>query len=126
MQEGEMPPMQYTLLHPAAKLTDAQMQTLIQGYSAGLAATNGSSGGSGSSSSGSTPTSAPTASGAVSTADATAVIQQDCSTCHAPDSALSFRAGSTSEAQSLIQAMVQQGAQVSPQDQQIMIQYWTR
>ena len=29
---GEMPPMQYTLIHPDAKLTDAEKQTLIAGY----------------------------------------------------------------------------------------------
>ena len=121
-----MPPPQYTLLHPNAKLTDAQKQTLIAGYTAGVAAMNGSGSGSGSSSGsgGSTPT--PAASSTASTADATAVIQQDCGSCHAPDSALAFRAGSTAEAQSLIQAMVQQGAQVSSQDAQLMIKYWTR
>jgi hypothetical protein len=122
---GNMPPVQYTLLHPSAKLTDAQKQTLIDGYVAGMAAMNGSGTQSGSSGSGaSTP--APSANGTGSAADATAAIQQDCSTCHSPDPALSFRAGSAAEAQSLIQAMVQQGASVSPQDAQLMIDYWTR
>jgi len=120
VQEGEMPPMQYTLLHPNAKLSDAQKQTLIAGYSAGVAAMNGSSSGSG----GSTPT--PAAKATVSTADATAAIQQDCSSCHAPDPALAFRTSSTAEAQALVQAMIQRGAQVSSQDQKTMIQYWTR
>jgi hypothetical protein len=31
IQEGEMPPAQYTLIHTAAKLTAAEKQTLIQG-----------------------------------------------------------------------------------------------
>jgi hypothetical protein len=31
LQEGEMPPAQYKLMHPAARLTDAEKQTLIQG-----------------------------------------------------------------------------------------------
>ena len=31
IQGGDMPPGQYKLLHPAAKLTDAERQTLIQG-----------------------------------------------------------------------------------------------
>ena len=39
--EGEMPPFQYTLIHPGAKLTDAEKQTLVQGYAAGLAASGG-------------------------------------------------------------------------------------
>lgn len=123
--EGGMPPLQYTLLHPNAKLTDAQKQTLINGYAAGLAAMNGSSnpaGGSGSASS--TPT--PAASATVSTADATAVIQQDCSSCHAADPALAFQTSSASQAQALIDDMVQRGAQVSSQDARLMIKYWTR
>ena len=123
--EGGMPPLQYTLLHPNARLTDAQKQTLIDGYAAGVAAMNGSSSGSGGSSS-SDPTPAPTATATTSTADATSVIQQDCGSCHAADPALAYRAGSTAEAQSLIDAMVQRGAQVSPQDAQVMVQYWTR
>jgi hypothetical protein len=123
--EGGMPPLQYTMLHPNAKLTDAEKQTLIDGYAAGLAAMNGSSSGSGGSSSGSsTPT--PAASATVSTADATAVIQQDCGSCHAADPALAFQASSAAEAQALIDSMVQRGAQVSAQDAQLMIQYWTR
>lgn len=31
LQEGEMPPFQYLIMHPAAKLTAAEKQTLIQG-----------------------------------------------------------------------------------------------
>ena len=31
IQEGEMPPFQYKLMHPAAKLTAAEKQTLLQG-----------------------------------------------------------------------------------------------
>jgi hypothetical protein len=31
VQEGGMPPFQYTLIHTSAKLTDAEKQALIQG-----------------------------------------------------------------------------------------------
>ena len=34
LREGEMPMAQYLLMHPAAKLTDAEKETLIQGLSA--------------------------------------------------------------------------------------------
>lgn len=34
-----MPPLQYTLLHPNARLSDAQKKTLINGYAASQAAT---------------------------------------------------------------------------------------
>jgi hypothetical protein len=32
VSEGEMPPLQYTMIHPAAKLTDAEKQALIQAF----------------------------------------------------------------------------------------------
>ena len=44
--EGGMPPFQYTIVHGDAKLSDAQKQTLIQGYADGMAASGGSTGGS--------------------------------------------------------------------------------
>jgi mono/diheme cytochrome c family protein len=125
VEGGEMPPFQYTLIHRNAKLTDAQKQTLIAGYAAGVAAMSGSSSGSGgSTTSSSSPT--PTASATASTTDATAVIQQDCSSCHSSDPALAFTASNTGEAQALIDDMIQRGAQVSSQDQTILVQYFTR
>ena len=33
-----MPPFQYTIIHPGAKLSDAEKQTLIKGYADGMAA----------------------------------------------------------------------------------------
>lgn len=116
---GEMPPIQYTLIHPNAKLTDAEKQTLIAGYSAGLSARGSSSGGQPDPPSSPTPT--PTAA-----ADGVAVINQVCSQCHPPDPALSFHAGSTAEAQALIDSMVQRGAQVTPEQNQVLLQYFTR
>jgi hypothetical protein len=124
VQEGEMPPFQYTIIHPSAKLTDAQRQTLIQGYAAGLAASGTSSGGQPTPQDSSTPT--PTASATPSTADAVAIINQVCSQCHPADAALSFHAGSTAEAQALIDDMIQRGAQVTPEQQQAIVQYFTR
>jgi hypothetical protein len=120
-----MPPLQYTLLHPNAKLTDAQKQTLIDGYTASAAAMNGQGGqSSNSGSGGSTPT--PTATATASTADAVATINSVCSQCHPADAALNFHAGSTAEAQALIDDMVQRGAQVTSAQQQALVQYFTR
>ena len=120
VNEGEMPPIQYTLIHPGAKLTDAEKQTLVQGYAAGMAASGGASSGG---QPGATPSAAPTS---VSGADAVAIINQRCSTCHPADQALSFRAGSAAEAQALIDDMIQRGAQVTPQGRQAMVQYFTQ
>jgi len=33
--EGEMPPLQYTLLHPSARLSGTEKQTLVQGIPGG-------------------------------------------------------------------------------------------
>lgn len=43
VNEGEMPLSRYTLIHPDAKLTDAERRTLIEGYAAGAAATSNAS-----------------------------------------------------------------------------------
>ena len=110
-----MPPPQYTLMHSNAKLSDAQKQTLIDGYAASVAAMDRQGG----QSSGSTTQSTSTQ------ADAVAAINADCSSCHSSDQALSFRAGSTAEAQALIQDMIQRGARVSAQDAQLMVDYFT-
>jgi hypothetical protein len=121
---GEMPPFQYTIIHPSAKLNDAQRQTLIQGYAAGLAASGTSSGGQPQTQSSSTPE--PTTSATASTTDAVAIINDVCSRCHSADPALSFHAGSAAEAQALIDDMIQRGAQVTPEQQQAIVQYFTR
>jgi hypothetical protein len=39
MQNRSMPPDKYTLIHPAAKLTDAERQELLQGMTATLSQT---------------------------------------------------------------------------------------
>jgi cytochrome c5 len=120
VNEGEMPPIQYALIHPGAKLTDAEMQTLVQGYAAGTAASSAASSGS---QPAATPSATPTS---VSEADAVAIIDQRCSTCHPADQALSFRTGSAAEAQALLNNMIQRGAQVTPEERQALVQYFTQ
>ena len=114
---GEMPPGQYTLMHPGAKLNDAQKQDLIDGFKASLADNGGGS------TTTATPTPAPSSS---ATGDATAVIQQRCSSCHSPDPALQFRASSAADAQALIDSMKQRGAQLTASEEQALIAYFTR
>lgn len=118
---GEMPPLQYTLIHPGAKLNDAQRRALIAGYTDGLVASSAS--GSGDPGAQSTPTPSPTS---TTTAAAESIINQRCSQCHPPDPALQFHAGSTAEAQALIDSMVQRGAQLSTSEQQALLAYYTR
>lgn len=118
---GEMPPFQYTIIHPDAKLTDAEKQVLVAGYTAGLTASGASSG--------TSPEPVPSASASpapTATTDAVAVIGRRCGSCHSTDQALAFRAGSEAEAQALIDSMVQRGAQVTPQEQQALVQYFTQ
>jgi hypothetical protein len=115
--EGEMPPFQYTLIHPEAKLTEAEKQTLVAGFEASLATGDGQSGGA----SGATPSATP-----VPTQDAAAIIAARCSTCHSADRALAYRAPDATEAQALLDAMVQRGATVTADERQTLIDYFTR
>ena len=120
---GEMPPFQYTVIHPDAKLSDAEKQVLIAGYTAGLTASGASGETSPEPAPSATATSAPVP---TATTDAVAVIGLRCGSCHPTDRALDFRAGSEAEAQALIDSMVQRGAQVTPEEQQILAQYFVR
>jgi mono/diheme cytochrome c family protein len=45
LQEGEMPPVYYTLVHPSAHLSPAEMQSLAQGLSATFGATGSTTSG---------------------------------------------------------------------------------
>jgi hypothetical protein len=119
---GEMPPFQYTIIHPDAKLTDAEKQTLVAGYTAGLAASGSSSGGTPEPEPETTPT--PTATAA--SGAAVALIGQRCGSWRSADQALSFRAGSEAEAQALVDSMVQRGAQVTPEEQQVLVRYFVQ
>ncbi len=118
----EMPPWQYTIIHPGTKLSDAQRQTLAQGYSESLAANQGTSGGSQGQPGGSTSTTVPSD----AEAQALAIIDQACSGCHSTDLALNYRASSADQAQALIDDMVRRGAQLTAEQEQVLIQYFTR
>lgn len=123
--DGEMPPFQYTMIHPDAKLTDAEKQTLLEGYQASLSAQGETTGGGPSATPSPEPT--PTATGGgTSTADATAMIASRCSSCHSADRALTYRTGSVDEAQALIDTMIQNGATVTPEEQQALVDYFTQ
>ena len=115
-----MPPFQYTLIHPGAKLTDAEKQTLVQGYAAGAAASGGASSGGQPEA---TPSAIPTS---VAGGDAVAIIGQRCGACHPADQALSFRTSDPAQAQALIDDMIQRGAQVSSEEQAVLVQYFTQ
>jgi len=112
---NNMPPLQFTLLHPNAKLSDAEKQTLVRGFQASLADNGGTA---------VTPTPAPSATSSGS--DATAVIAARCGSCHSADPALQFRASSAAQAKALIDSMVQRGAAVTAAEEQTLIDYYTR
>lgn len=121
VEEGEMPPFQYTLIHPEAKLTDAERQKLIAGYAAGLRQSRSSSGGELAPEASAEPTASATAA-----ADAVAVIDRRCGSCHTTSRALSFRAGGEAEARALLDAMVDRGAQVNVEERRALLEFFTR
>jgi mono/diheme cytochrome c family protein len=111
---GEMPPLQYTLIHPNARLTDQEKQTLVDGFAASVADQTAS------------PTPAPTSTSKSAGGEAVAIINQKCSVCHSADPALQFRATSANEAKALVDSMIQRGALVTPSEEQALIDYFTR
>ena len=114
---GGMPPFQYTLIHPGAKLTDAEKRTLLEGYTAGMATSGGQTG--------ATPSADPTT-GSSADAGVFAIIDQRCSTSNTDDRAIAYRAGSAEAAPALIADMIRCGAQVTPDEQQVLVQYFTQ
>jgi mono/diheme cytochrome c family protein len=115
--DGRMPQVQYTLIHPNAKLTDAEKRILVNGYRSGLAASGGSS-------SGGQSGAAPSAAATTASGDGAAIVNAQCSSCHGAP--VGYHAGSAAEAQALIDNMVQQGASVTPAQEQALIQYFTQ
>ncbi len=107
-----MPPFYFTAIHPNAKLSAAEQATLVNGFQASLPLNTASSGGS--------------QSGSASSGDAVSIINARCGACHSTAPALAFRTSSAAEAKALIDAMVNQGAQVSPVEEQTLIKYYTR
>jgi hypothetical protein len=122
--DGGMPPLQYTLLHPNAKLSAAEKKRLVAGFEQSLAdRQNGSGPAASSSSAGS---SSASSSGSASSADPTAIIDASCSSCHSSAPAQQFRASGAADAKALIDQMIQQGAVVTPAEEQALIKYYTR
>jgi hypothetical protein len=121
---GGMPPLQYVLMHPGAKLSDAEKQTLVNGFSASLAQQQG---GTTTPAAGASPTPSASPAGSSSpqaSADALAILNSRCSVCHAAP--VDQRFASAADAQALIEAMISRGAKVTPAEEQVLIDYFTR
>ena len=117
--DRNMPPLQFTLLHPGAKLSAADKQRLLAGFQQSLADQQNGSGPAAASSS------AGLSSGSSSNSDATAIIAARCGSCHSSASSQQFRASSAAEAKALIDQMIQQGATITPAEEQTLIKYYT-
>lgn len=122
LQHG-MPPLQFTLIHPSANLTVAEQQQLLAGFRQSLVAQRQSSSGETATVSGSSASAPPSSSSGES---ASAIINARCATCHSSAPAQQFRAASASQAQALIDQMIQQGAVVTPAEEQTLVKYFTR
>jgi cytochrome c5 len=122
--DAGMPPLQYTLLHPEARLSAAEKKQLVAGFGQSLAAQqNGSAPAAGAAAA---PTATPPPAASTSGADPTAIIDARCGSCHSSGPAQQFRAASAAEAQGLIEQMIQQGATVTPTEEQALVTYYTR
>jgi len=114
-----MPPLQFTLLHPAAKLSAAVKQQLLAGFQQSLADQQKGSGPA------ATSSTADSSSGPSSGSNPTAIIDARCGSCHSSAPAQQFRASSAAEAKALIDQMIQQGATITPAEEQALIKYYT-
>jgi hypothetical protein len=126
--QRNMPPGIYTFIHTNAKLTDAQKQTLVKGYSDSAAANGGASTGGGGEGGGTPSTGTTGGTGSTTSADAAAiaVINQVCTTCHGAAPSLNFHAANQAQAQALIDNMVQRGATITLEQTQVLLKYFTR
>ncbi|MGO8682994.1 MAG: heme-binding domain-containing protein [Thermoleophilia bacterium] len=102
-----MPPWQYTLVHPSARLTAADEEQLLSGFQASLADEK-------------------TLPSALSvTTDATAIIAARCGVCHGSAVALAYRTVSGTQAEAMLQTMVQKGASLTTAEEQTLVNYFT-
>ena len=114
--DGNMPPAQFTLLHPSAALSAADKQQLLDGFRQSLASQQQN---------GPTQAAMVSPTDSPSGASATALINARCSTCHSSAPVLQFRATSAAEAKAVIDQMIQQGAVVSPAEERTLIKYFS-
>lgn len=112
--DRNMPPIQFTLVHPEARLTPEQKQVLVQGFQASLPANA------------SLPASPKLLLVSNLAPKATEIINARCSACHSPIYALQYRTSSPAKASALIDRMVRHGATVSPSEKQILIDQFTQ
>lgn len=119
---GSMPPLQFTLLHPGAKLSPSEKQQLVAGFQRSLASPQNSA------APAATPAAAGQSAGSSSStaANPTAIIQARCGTCHSSTQAQQYRTSSQTTAKALIDQMVQQGATITAAEEQALIKYFTR
>lgn len=107
INSGKMPPPQYLLMHPKARLTDAEKKQLIAGLTATFAAETVKP-----------PTTAPAAGDA-------ALVQARCVGCHGLDRVTSAKKTREQWAQTVTR-MVSKGAQLNAAEQNAVIEYLSK
>ena len=112
--QGDMPPLPFTLVHPEARLTEAEKQTLLKGFQASLAGNAGLG-----------PV-ADARSSATPGSSAVTIIQASCRSCHPAAFALQYRTASAGRAKALLDRMVRHGARLSAPAEQTLINQFIR
>jgi hypothetical protein len=118
-----MPPLQYTVAHPEARITQAQKETLVQGFQASLQANAVGSSAHAPLRAGHAPAGLILA--ADSTGDAESIITAKCSSCHSPRKAMNFHTSNPDRANRLIDSMVRRGAKVTPAEARVLAARFT-
>jgi hypothetical protein len=112
--DSNMPPWQYTLAHPEARLNAGQKQELARGFQASLDANAGKT----------TATALTLVS--YQGSSAATIINNRCSSCHSPRRAMDFRTASPVKARALIARMVKHGAKVPVSEEPPLVDFLTR
>jgi cytochrome c553 len=109
-----MPPWQYTIAHPEARLTAAQKETLVQGFQASLGANAGNRGAAG------------LILASYAGADAEAIIRTRCVFCHSASLARDWQASNPAQAKALLDRMRRRGARIPVAEEHALVAHFTR
>ena len=108
-----MPPIQYTIPHPEARLSEAQKQALVASFRNSLALNT------------TRPSPSPLARVSDPGSEPDRIIQARCSSCHSGRRAMGYRTSDPVRARALIERMKRHGARLSPEMERILVDRFT-
>jgi mono/diheme cytochrome c family protein len=109
-----MPPIQYTIAHPEARLSEAQKQVLLASFRNSLPLN------------GAQPRTAPLVRVSDPGSESDRILQANCTSCHSSRKPLAYRTSDPARAQALLDRMKRRGARLTPAMERILVERFTR